>query len=398
MGSKRFIILFALYIGNIFATTGCDRSNPRKMSMPETFDTVVFQTMTSQINLHPKVDVLFVIDNSRSMVDHQQKLSSSIDSFVKSFTENEALDYHIGVVSVFDSKRFGSVVTKFTPNGELRPIPNAIAIEGLPTNYYTREHNNNEFLKEMLKIGVLEMKDGGPEKEESFSPVKAALSEPQISSEANKGFYRADAHLVIIFITDASDASPNLTADQLYSFLLDLKQQDYSKIHTFGVLADKQEAACVKVDPSLEEGRGNSGKPDNIIDFISQSRGRKLSICEKNYGPMLAAMGKEIEVKTSKQVIYLDSIPELKTLCICKVGDDCKTIAADGTNKCIKEGWKYDPANISIVFHDVAAILKNVKPVETGEGQVDSPTDIQLEVSFTPIKIQNVINGRTRRK
>jgi hypothetical protein len=392
MNIKTTAIAITLFYSNLFVNLACDRSNPSKMGMPETYGTVAFQTKTSQISLHPKVDILFVIDNSQSMDVHQQKLSTNIDSFVKAFAGNESLDYHIGVVSVFDSKRYGVEVKQFTPNGELRPMPHSI--ENLPTNYYTKAHNNSELLKEMLKIGVIPFNKGGPEKEESFSPVLAALSEPQISAVTNKDFYRADAHLVVIFITDASDASPNLSSEQLYAFLLNLKQQDYTKIHTYGVLADRNNSACVHVDPSLQGDKGqvakSSGKPDNIIDFISMSRGRKLSICQENYGPMLSAMGKEIEVKASKQVIYLDSIPELSTLCICKVGVDCKTLNADGTNQCIKEGWKYDPVNISIVFNDISAILKS--------GGGEDQANVQLEVSFTPVKIQNVINGRTTRR
>jgi hypothetical protein len=396
MNLKTSTILFALLCVNLFTNIACDKGNPTKMGMPESYNTVTIQTKTSQIILHPKVDILFVIDNSESMNVHQDNLSANIDSFVKAFAGNESLDYHIGVTSIYDSTRYGSIVKKFVPNGELRPMPHPVP--NLPASYYTKEHSNSLLLKEMLKIGVSSFvksttsrgEANGPEIEESFSPVMAALSEPKISADSNKGFYRDDAHLVIIFITDASDASPNLSAEQLYSFLLNLKQQDYSKIHTYGVLADANDKLCTRVDPSLKtDGDKSSGKPDSIIDFISMSRGRKLSICQENYGPMLSAMGKEIEVKTSKQVIYLDSIPELSTLCICKVGDDCRTLKEDGTNKCIKEGWKYDPVNISIVINDVAAILKSAD-MET--------TDLQLEVTFTPIKIQNVINGRTTRQ
>jgi hypothetical protein len=84
-------------------------------------------------------------------------------------------------------------------------------------------------------------------------------------------------------------------------------------------------------------------------------------------------------------------------LCICKVGIDCKTLAPDGSNKCVKEGWKYDPVNISIVFNDIDALMKSINAdvgtVTEGEAQAN----VQFEISFTPIKIQNVINGRTRR-
>lgn len=394
---KNFLMFLSLSSAALLTSLGCDRSSPKKMGLPETYNTVSFQTTTSQINLHPKVDILFVIDNSMSMDVHQEKLQNNIDVFVKAFSDNESLDYHIGVVSVYDSNRQGpgTIYPNAKPKGELWKATEPIA--NLPAHYYTREHNNPSLLGKMLKIGVMPLKNGGPEREESFSPVIAALSEPMLSNGDNAGFYRSDAHLVVIFITDAADASPNVTPGQVYDFLLNLKQGDYKKIHTYGVLADRSNPACSKVDPSLSDPNNdkiNSGKPDTLIDFISMSRGRKLSICNQDYGPMLSAMGKEIEVKSSNQIVHLDTIPELNSLCICKIGDDCKTIAADGSNKCIKDGWKYDPANIAIVFDDISALLGELRASGSlAEGQ----TDVQLEISFTPIKMQNVINGRTRK-
>jgi hypothetical protein len=386
-------MIIALLILNF----GCDRSNPKVMALPETYGTVSLQTTTSQINLHPKVDVLFVIDNSQSMDMHQNKLANNIDSFVKAFSANESLDYHIGVISVFDSHRQGpgSKHPNAKPRGELFAF-NGID-KNLPQNFYTRKHNDPSQLEALLKIGVLSLEKGGPEREESFSPLIAALSEPMLSSATNFGFYRPDAHLVVIFITDAADASLNLTPGQVYDFILNLKQGDKKKIHTFGVLADRNNRECDKVDPSLHDPLNyavNSGKPDTIIDFISISRGRKLSICSEDYGPMLSAMGKEIEVKATHQSVFLDTIPEPSTLCICKMGDNCKESIGAQSSKCINEGWKYDPANIAIIFDDIAGLLKSLR--ESGSISPDQ-VDVQLEISFTPIKIQNLINGRTRK-
>src|SRR4051812_48472685 len=45
-----------------------------------------------------RVDILFVIDDSRSMQAHTENLSRNIQAFVDGFAKNNAIDFHIGYV------------------------------------------------------------------------------------------------------------------------------------------------------------------------------------------------------------------------------------------------------------------------------------------------------------
>src|SRR5207253_2537101 len=55
-----------------------------------------------------KVDILWVVDNSRSMQTKQDRLKANINSFVQ-FLQAQQVDYHLGVVSTdtFDPKQSG---------------------------------------------------------------------------------------------------------------------------------------------------------------------------------------------------------------------------------------------------------------------------------------------------
>ena len=86
---------------------------------------------------NPRVDILFVIDNSRSMKEDILTLRRNIRTFADKLSENSVMDYHIGAVTVFDSGRFTNTedgVFKVDPSdgrsvlylekGELIPLKN----------------------------------------------------------------------------------------------------------------------------------------------------------------------------------------------------------------------------------------------------------------------------------
>ncbi len=237
-----------------------------------------------------KVDVLFVIDNSASMKAHQDRLVSNIDKFASSFINNSDVDFHVGVVKVYDSKTFANQ-PNITPNGQL--------LGGV----VKRGGDTVAELQKLLKVGVLELAQGGPQFEEVFSPVKAALSEEMLSG-ANAGFYRSDAHLAVIMITDANDDSANFDETNLQAFLDQLKKGRSDKYSTYAVLANKSdEGVACKTDPS--------GAPDRINNLIKITNGKKFSLCDRDYGKKLAQVGSEITAKAVfNRVVELTNVPD----------------------------------------------------------------------------------------
>lgn len=237
-----------------------------------------------------KVDVLFVIDNSASMKVHQDRLITNIDKFAASFINNSDVDFNVGVVKVYDSKTY-SQLANAPVNGQLNG------------GVVKRSGNTIAELQAALKVGVLELKDGGPQFEEAFSPVKAALSEEMLNGP-NAGFYRQEAHLAVIMITDANDDSPNFDETNLQGFLDQIKKGRSEKYSTYAVLANPtDEGVSCKTDPS--------GAPDRINNFIKITNGQKFSLCDRDYGKKLARVGSEITAKAVfNRVVELTNVPD----------------------------------------------------------------------------------------
>lgn len=362
-------------------TASCDHTNNTRMTPPEVREKVqekggeIFELTTSNA-----VDILFVIDNSESMKNHQENLSRNIHQMVNSVEKNKSLDYHIGITSIFDF-RYGNEITKFNPNGYLLPLKGKT--NGHPQYYYTREHNNINLLAESLLIGVLPLKDKngrytGPEREESLSPIWSAFHEPALSSPTNQGFYRPDARLAIVIITDADDSSLNLSAVGLDDFLRDLKNNpDGSKISTFGILANKRD--CSFVDPGMID------EPTHILNFLYASQGHVYSLCKGSIADVLSKIGNTIQSKIEKQRFHLHDIPELGTIKV-YLGTTTNEKGELIKSELLPESqtWGYDPVNNDIV---VSAIPKSKKP-----------EDRVISIEYTKVKMTNVINGRAKRR
>ncbi|MCX7674842.1 MAG: hypothetical protein N2Z70_03310, partial [Bdellovibrionaceae bacterium] len=57
---------------------------------------------SQEMRYQPKVDIVFLIDNSTSMRPVQENLARNIDQFVSSLNSLRALDYQIGVMTNWD--------------------------------------------------------------------------------------------------------------------------------------------------------------------------------------------------------------------------------------------------------------------------------------------------------
>lgn len=83
------------------ALSACAPANPQKMAPPDTYvQTNQSASVAAKSAFKPKVDILFVIDNSDSMVKHQENLKANINRFVEAFEANKRIDFQIDRKSV----------------------------------------------------------------------------------------------------------------------------------------------------------------------------------------------------------------------------------------------------------------------------------------------------------
>ena len=332
----------------------------------------------------PKVDILFVVDNSTSMNTHQSNLKKNIRDFTRAFTGSAQVKYRVGVVGTHDPETVTPNKVGYYPVGKLRMLhdrdPNPKAPnEGLREKPYYTPSTAEAILGFTLRIGTIHPDDGGPEKEEMFSPIKAALDGTRDAD--NQGFYRPEAHLAIVFLTDADDASP-IAPGELYDFLLDLKKGDREAISAYGALSMSK--SC-KRDPGLVEkdARGNIIRvfqPEKIESFISKThvargsdpKSAKFDLCDDNFGKGLAKIGQMIQESTVNEMrIPLSAIPEVKTIVV-TYGD--RHLPGG-------EAWKYDP--------DFNVIVLN------GRSKHFETRGMEVKITYVPVDPNRAVRGET---
>lgn len=252
----------------------------------------------------PKVDIIFVVDNSNSMGAHQNSLGRNIPQFLEAFRRKANVDFHMGVITVFDPKSVVPGTKYYWENGKLRPRIHPTSGDVYPDQpYVKRENGYAAYLDRMIRIGTHDYKQGGPRYEEIFSPVVASLDKTK-----NPDFFRDEAHLVVIVLSDAEESDySTLTVEDTIQKMVQFKGGDAKKVSTYGVLAIPAKPG--KVCKPDEDLRIKGGLPNKLLSFIAKSNGPQydtaknphvLSICSDNYGQYLAKVGFQIQQKISK--------------------------------------------------------------------------------------------------
>ena len=267
----------------------------------------------------PKVDILFVVDNSGSMSTHQQNLARNIDLFVGAFLKTSIIDYNIGV-------------TTTDVDGMAQPCCGKLAGQFRVVNKSTP--NASGVLKSNLMVGT-----SGSGTEQPFAGASQALDVNMLNGY-NAGFVRKSAALTVIFITDAEDQSQRISATDLLNQLLALKNGDRKKILSYGAIVPTGVNNCERDEPNA-----TPRKIEEFLNIIPNGGGGKniVSLCAPDYGQRLADFALQIVDQISSQ-IFLTRLPDVKSL---QVFYGKSELPRD-----VRKGWAYDPENNAILLGD----------------------------------------------
>lgn len=300
------------------------------------------------------VDVLFVIDDSGSMCEEQDRLIDNYNTFI-SKAKVWQNDYHIGIISLNvvkeavmgklnlgDPKKMPRFITPSTPNGQQK-------------------------FKEFADLGC----SGGSDPQESgLQAAQLALSAPLSTDTGipcktdadcqndknlcadpkkcplyclegtcggwNKGFLREDAQLEIIVLSDEEDQSP--AAPGFYvDFFKSIKGfYNVGMMHFNAIVGPK--GGCTAPDGGTAE----EGKRYNYV--ADETGGKKGSICDSDYGPIMNEIG--AQAFDLKVQFFLTRIADPPTIKVWVNGKECKQPA-----------WKYDQPSNSIIFDKSGACM-----------------------------------------
>jgi hypothetical protein len=239
------------------------------------------------------VDILFVVDNSGSMTGNQTQLAQNIEIFMNVFIMS-GIHYNIGFITTDDSTAQGPIVdpTASDPVAEIQNIINNIGSAGSPTE------KGIEYAYEATQSG----NDFGP----------------------GSSFWRYDAKLIIIFISDEDDFG-NVAPSTMSAYMIAVKgSHDYAIVHA---VAGDYPGGC--------SANGGASEGYEYFTLVNLLGGTFLSICQDDWGTPLETLANDSILK-SKFTLQKEPIEE--------------TIVVKVNGFVQNTGWYYDPSTNTIIF------------------------------------------------
>ncbi len=256
-----------------------------------TQDLFVFDVFETQA----RVDILFVDDNSDSMRDEQVKLGARFPHLLNSLAK---IDWQIGITTTDVSD--GTYGLK----GQL------IAFEGVSQNFLTRAMPNAPelFASHIAREETYNCQTDCPSTDEQ--PLHATIEAIAKRDAGNAGFFRADADLVVVVLSDEdekSEGGPGATSGADVVAAVQAAFGDAKALTGFGIIVVPGDTACMATETLF------GGHYGHVLQAFAQLTGGEVgSICEADYGATLAEIGKR--VREGIKVAVLSATPRDGTL------------------------------------------------------------------------------------
>lgn len=288
------------------------------------------------------VDVLFVVDNSGSMMEEQQAIGQAFDQFIQ-YAVSQGIDYHIGVTT-----------TGLTPSGGgWSDCPGGVdggeagrlfPVTGERPRYITSSTIDPVgIFRQNVQVGVCHWW------EEGLEAAYRALTPPLVDNadapntpqpnDGNLGFYRPDARLSVIIVTDEDDHSDKDVGFYTHFFQNLKGPSGADRVTVHGVLGDGCSTA--------------SGGGDRYKAVIQATGGSVESICTSDWGDSLVNLAQETFGYSLR--FPLSGRPE-----------SVITVRVNGVN--LTGGWTYDASTNQVVFTEKSA----------------PPPGARIEITYTP--------------
>jgi len=215
-----------------------------------------------------EVDILLIVDDSCSMEDEQTKLSDGFAEFVE-FFDIADVDYHIGITTtdMDDPDKRGRLV------GDV-PIITRDTVDA------------EEVFKENVKVGI-----NGSGTERGLDAAARALGETLTSGD-NAGFFRSEALLSVIFVSDEEDAS-HYGVNEYINYFRDLNGQRRRDSFNASALIGVDSDSLEPLDCGIIATNPNAGAraAHRYWDVARQTGGVVASICEDEFAEVVNRMG-----------------------------------------------------------------------------------------------------------
>ena len=261
-------------------------------------------------------DILVVVDDSASMGDEQEQLADGFEAFVE-FIERAETHYHIGVVTTdVDSESGGE-------DGA------AGLLQGEPCFITPETPDASAVFRSAVRVGT-----AGSPVERGLEGARVAL-DPSRLEGPNQGFFRDEALLVLLFVSDEDDQSAEGVGTYLQHFR-SLKGGDEDAVLAHGLIGLDEDSwepgPCGAGDPY----EGGAVPAYRYFDFIEATGGIAAPICSGTFGQILFEMGQATTRVRDRFLLTREPVPETMTL----------TLAVPGTPDFVSGGFEVPRAGL----------------------------------------------------
>lgn len=212
----------------------------------------------------PKLDVLWVIDDTPSMGDEQAALTEALSVFAQGL-DDAGLAWQVGVVRTDISGDDAGV------------------LQGLPWVITPALDDPALALAEAAAVGLT-----GQPPEAGLAAAWLALSEPLMSG-LNRGLRRSDAALHVVVVSDGDDASEQVLGgnpDEAFTLFLEDEADRTSQPAVLSALVGDAPDGCA--------GPGGSAQPGSRYIAVAEATGGVVqSICEPDFSPLVSALAQD---------------------------------------------------------------------------------------------------------
>jgi hypothetical protein len=275
-----------------------------------------------------KVDVLFVVDNTASMVEEQPRIVAAMPAFADAAL-GKGVDLHVAVTTTGIDEASnacpgganGGEAGRFVPVDNSRPRILTHRTPGL-----------GSVLQQNVNVGQC------AQVEQGFEAVRRALSPPLVNNaddvrtsprnDGNLGFLRDEAALVVVFMGDEDDHSPD-SVDTYVRFLRTRKGEHQPQRMTIYAIA-----------PTASGCPTSGGAGTRYAEAASRTGGEVLSACAADYAPLLRSVA--TKAFSAQDRFPLSEPPDAGSI----------AVRVNGT---AVTGWTYDGATNSVVFSTAPA-------------------------------------------
>lgn len=248
---KRIVLSFVAVICSvaIVATlSGCS-NRATSFALPSEQD-----SFSGKVFYNNKVDILFVVDNSKSMLQYQQRLASQMQAMISTLNSLK-MDYRVAV-------------TTSTMSSDSSTYPLTRKLVGSPV-YLTSSNIN--LLTDRIIVG-----ESGSDLERSLDAMRLVTSTSYLSS-IGSDFIRSDALFSVVFISDERDQSSEFGNPNTNDFVnyLNTRKPDFETggkawlANYIGILTNQ---SCDILGGSVSVGT-------QFLNLVTASGGVKSSIC-----------------------------------------------------------------------------------------------------------------------